>query len=99
MQNFLPSLPLERFLDGRGDSERPPGRGRPPPNTLVEGKKPVVLVIPQTLTSIIYKKQNILTKYHYTTTPKHAEVQPLLLIFLNFLHSLTGLPELPDVTS
>ena len=65
----------------------------------MEGKKPVVLVIPQTLTSIIYKKQNILTKYHYTTTPKHAEVQPLLLIFLNFLHSLTGLPELPDVTS
>ena len=43
MQNVVPSLPLERFLDGRGDSERPPGRGRPPPNTLVEGQKPVIL--------------------------------------------------------
>ena len=43
----------------------------------------------------------ILTKYHYTTTPKHTQVQPLILsimreIFLNFLSFLTELPELPE---
>ena len=67
IRNFVPSLPLERFLDGRGDSERPPGRGRPPPNTLVEGQKPVIL---QTFDGLIQRtlplmKENLLTKCYY----------------------------------
>ena len=75
MQNFLPSLPLERFLDGRGDSERPPGRGRPPPNTLVEGQKPVIL---QTFDGLIQRtlpltKEKLLTKCHYTRKQRLSE--------------------------
>ena len=75
MRNFLPSLPLERFLDGRGDSERPPGRGRPPPNTLVEGQKPVIL---QTFDGLIQRtlpltKENLLTKCHYTRKQRLSE--------------------------